>query len=540
MFLCILLFAAAVQARLGRLARVVGRDAPLRESYDFVVAGGGTSGLTVADRLTEDPDVSVLVIEYGPLDQHEDSVLVPGLLDLDKTPYWFNLTSVPQEGLNNNTFQVPAAAVVGGGTVINGMFFDRAAAVDYDVWEQLGNPGWGWEGLLPYFKKMEKFTPADEDFAAEWNVSWDLSAHGLDGPVQSSYPPYQYPSIKNFFRGCYSLGISTPPDPGAGNKTGVFWAPGSKDPSNQTRSYARSAHYDRVISSRPNYHLLPLHAVSKILFSDNKTAHGVEYLSRETGEVSTAKASKEVILAAGTIHTPQILQLSGVGSKELLDSFDIETVVDLPGVGYNLQDHPTIYTVWNCKSRYACLSQGPPRSSTILADSKLTTTTNTDTNLTFPSADDLSSNTTFASQALAEYRADRTGPYTIVHQGGNTVAFLPLPSLLPANSSALLALLDSTTPSQAYPSPSTPPTVLAGYAAQLTHLLPLLSTPLTPTSEYGFGASAVFPITLLHPLSRGAVRLASRAPLAAPLVDYGAARARADLALLAAAVRTAR
>ncbi|KAL1619147.1 hypothetical protein SLS56_010235 [Neofusicoccum ribis] len=499
MFLCILLFAAAVQARLGRLARVVGRDAPLRESYDFVVAGGGTSGLTVADRLTEDPDVSVLVIEYGPLDQHEDSVLVPGLLDLDKTPYWFNLTSVPQEGLNNNTFQVPAAAVVGGGTVINGMFFDRAAAVDYDVWEQLGNPGWGWKGLLPYFKKA-----------------------------------------KNFFRGCYSLGISTPPDPGAGNKTGVFWAPSSKDPSNQTRSYARSAHYDRVISSRPNYHLLPLHAVSKILFSGNKTAHGVEYLSRETSEVSTVKASKEVILAAGTIHTPQILQLSGVGSKELLDSFDIETVIDLPGVGYNLQDHPTIYTVWNCKSRYAYLSQGPPRPSTIRADSKLTTTMNTDTNLTFPSADDLSSNTTFASQALADYRADRTGPYTIVHQGGNTVAFLPLPSLLPANSSALLALLNSTTPSQAYPSPSTPPSILAGYAAQLTHLLPLLSTPLTPTSEYGFGASAVLPITLLHPLSRGTVRLASRAPLAAPEVDYGAARARADLALLAAAVRTAR
>ncbi|GME57972.1 Glucose-methanol-choline oxidoreductase [Neofusicoccum parvum] len=510
MFLCILLFAAAVQARLGRLARVVGRDASLRESYDFVVAGGGTSGLTVADRLTEDPDVSVLVIEYGPLDQHEDSVLVPGLLDLDKTPYWFNLTSVPQEGLDNNTFQVPAAAVVGGGTVINGMFFDRAAAVDYDVWERLGNPGWGWKGLLPYFKKMEKFTPADEDFAAEWNVSWDLSAHGLDGPVQSSYPPYQYPSIKNFFRGCYSLGISTPPDPGAGNKTGVFWAPSSKDPSSQTRSYARSAHYDRVISSRPNYHLLPLHAVSKILFSDNKTTHGVEYLSRETGEVSTAKASKEVILAAGTIHTPQILQLSGVGSKELLDSFDIETVVDLPGVGYNLQDHPTIYTVWNY------------------------------TNLTFPSADDLSSNTTFASQALAEYRASRTGPYTIVHQGGNTVAFLPLPSLLPANSSALLALLASTTPSQTYPSPSTPPPIFAGYAAQLTHLLPLLSTPLTPTSEYGFGASAVLPITLLHPLSRGSVRLTSRAPLAAPEVDYGAARAHADLALLAAAVRTAR
>lgn len=100
--------------------------------------------------------VSVLVIEYGPLDKHEDQVLVPGLLDLDNTPYWYNLTSTPQEGLNNRTFQVPAAAVVGGGTVINGMFFDRGTAADYDVWEQLGNPGWGWGGLFPYFKKVRE------------------------------------------------------------------------------------------------------------------------------------------------------------------------------------------------------------------------------------------------------------------------------------------------------------------------------------------------------------------------------------------------
>lgn len=93
------------------------------------------------------------------MDKHEDSVLVPGLLDLDTTPYWFNLTSAPQEGLNNKTFRVPAAAVVGGGTVINGMFFDRGTAADYDLWEQLGNPGWGWDGLLPYFRKVRKHPP---------------------------------------------------------------------------------------------------------------------------------------------------------------------------------------------------------------------------------------------------------------------------------------------------------------------------------------------------------------------------------------------
>jgi len=96
----------------------------------------------------------VLVIEYGPLDNHEPSVLVPGLLNLSSSPYWFNLTSVPQRHLNNGRFQVPAAAVVGGGTVVNGMFFDRGSAADYDAWAELGNPGWDWNGLLPYFRKV--------------------------------------------------------------------------------------------------------------------------------------------------------------------------------------------------------------------------------------------------------------------------------------------------------------------------------------------------------------------------------------------------
>ncbi len=94
------------------------------------------------------------MIEYGPLDQGEDSVLVPGLLDLENSPYWFNLTSVPQPGLKGRTSRVPCAAAVGGSTIINGIFWDRGDEADYDAWEELGNPGWGWEDLLPYFKKV--------------------------------------------------------------------------------------------------------------------------------------------------------------------------------------------------------------------------------------------------------------------------------------------------------------------------------------------------------------------------------------------------
>jgi choline dehydrogenase len=148
--------------------------ADLKPAYDFVIVGGGASGLTVADRLSEDPFITVLVLEYGPFHAHEPSVLVPGLLNLTTTPYWFNLTSTPQPQLNNRTFQVTIAAAVRGGTVINGMLFHRGAKADYEAWEELGARGWGWgwSDLLPYFQKSEKFTPPNAYFAHEWEIEW--------------------------------------------------------------------------------------------------------------------------------------------------------------------------------------------------------------------------------------------------------------------------------------------------------------------------------------------------------------------------------
>lgn len=174
----IFLQACLVAVTVGRIiprGQVIGRDVALNSSYDFIIIGGGTSGLTVANRLTENPQsndhyssptpigakltpflgkASVLVIEDGPLDDGENSVLVPGLLNLTSSPYFYNLTSTPQAGLANNSFPVNIANVVGGGTVVNGMFFARASASDYDSWTELGAEGWGWKDLLPYFLKV--------------------------------------------------------------------------------------------------------------------------------------------------------------------------------------------------------------------------------------------------------------------------------------------------------------------------------------------------------------------------------------------------
>lgn len=168
-------------------------------TYDFVIIGGGASGLTVADRLTEDPSTTVLVLEYGPFDNHEPSVLVPGLLNLTSTPYWFNLTSTPQPHLGNRTFPVTIAAAVGGGTVINGMLFHRGAKADYDAWEELGARGWGWSDILPYFKKSETFTAPDASFAREWDIEWEDGVHGTQGALQISYPPLPILSCQELF-----------------------------------------------------------------------------------------------------------------------------------------------------------------------------------------------------------------------------------------------------------------------------------------------------------------------------------------------------
>lgn len=159
---------------------------------------------------------------------------------------------------------------------------------------------------------------------------------------------FSYGDTENFFRGWNCIGVPTPKDPGSGDARGAFWAPSSLDPNDETRSYARTAHYDRVIKRRPNYHLITETAVSKIIF-DGKKATGVEYISRLNNCSGTVEISKEVILAAGSLHSPQILQLSGIGDKGHLKSLGIKTKVDLPGVGQNFQDHPTLYPVFNCK-----------------------------------------------------------------------------------------------------------------------------------------------------------------------------------------------
>ncbi|OCL01976.1 GMC oxidoreductase [Glonium stellatum] len=455
-------------------------------TYDYIIVGGGTSGLTVADRLTEDGKNSVLVIEFGYLN-NDISVLIPERTLIGDARDAFNWTCVPQAGINNRTMPVPAAAVVGGGTAINGMLFDRGSKEDYDMWEALGNPGWGWAGLFPYFKKSAKFTPPLEQLVAEYGYTWDASAYG-NGSIQASFPPYRFPGgvAESFWQAWKELGVPIQKEGANGIAYGAFWVPNSLDPVNETRSYARTAHYDPY-KDRANYHLLTGYMVSKVIFDDQLNANSV--IARSRGNNSTIfsfKAKREVILAAGSVSTTTILQRSGIGPKELLDQAKIKTRVNLPGVGHNFQDHARIAFTWN-------FTNGP-----------------------YPNQTTLLTNATFNSEAYKEWLKFKTGPYTFSRS--NSVAMLPLQTVTDDYEPIIESIKSQDAAS--YLPRTYDQTLINGFLAQRQLIIKYLSSEKCPIAEYPF-TTTLGSITLQKPLSRGTVTINPVDSLGDPIIDWG-------------------
>ncbi|GAB7337029.1 hypothetical protein MBLNU457_g2441t1 [Dothideomycetes sp. NU457] len=483
----------------------------LKPEYDYIVCGGGTSGLVVANRLTEDPNVNVLVIEYGYVDAQDGGTAVPGLPVPDK--YLRTYTSVPQPGLDNRTSPLYTGAVVGGGTVVNGMFFHRGSAGDYDAWMKLGNPGWGWNDLLPYFKKSETFTPPSHEIQHNFPgiISTDLSPHGIDGPVGSSFSNYQYPIIHNFFRGWNSIGVTTQPQPNAGDANGAFYGPVSLTAVNQSRSSASTAYYRPIAGKRDNFHLITGHTVTKINFSKGNTATSVNFISRQandTNATQTIRACREIILAAGAPRSPQILQLSGIGPKKLLSSLGIRTIVDLPGVGRNFQDQPSMFMQYSYS------------------------------NYPFPSPDWLTSNASWNSEQLQVYYDNRTGPMTIPYYSGSIVAFLPLQNMTTRNqdivASAAAVNLTSLLPAGIDAS------ILAGYEAQRSILLDLYRSSHAAVEEVAWGGGDTVSVAMIRPFSRGAIMINTTDPNAPPVVDFGTFSYPTDLTVAVESLKKVR
>ncbi|RMZ86507.1 hypothetical protein DV736_g6269, partial [Chaetothyriales sp. CBS 134916] len=455
------------------------------QCFDYVIVGGGLSGLVVANRLSENPAVSVLVLEYGPIDR-SNQTLWPGFAQLLNVADMFNITSAPEPGMYDQRFAVFAGAVAGGGSTVNGMELDRASAGDYNSWELLGNPGWGWDDLFPYFKKSTKFTPPTPEIEAQYNYTWDTSAYGPNGLLQASYPDFQYPDNYPFFDAFAELDIPFIKEHALGNAVGVYWTPTSEDPVKKTRSSSLNAYYDPA-SSRKNLVLLAQHQVTEVLFSNTTTmeASGVKATDLISGQSLQFTANKEVILAAGGVHTPHVLQLSGIGPKDVLQAAGVPVKLDFPAVGSNFQDHPVGYLNWNVTP-------------------------------TFPYPGILFVNETYNEEAIALYENNLTGPYTKAQ--GSSTGFLSL-EMITNNSKSLLASLALQEPTQYLPPIyKENPSLLAGYIAQKAILLAQIANGSVAVLELPFSGGGVVPNAIEKPLSRGTVYLNASDPHGEPVV----------------------
>ncbi|RSL50154.1 hypothetical protein CEP53_008892 [Fusarium sp. AF-6] len=331
----------------------------LRSVYDYIIVGGGTAGLTIANRLSENSFVSVLVLEAGPLDDARNLTIPKGLLPVPGvignggwSEYEWGLITEPQTYLNDQYMEIPQGKAIGGSSILNGLCWTRGPASDYDGWEKLGNKGWSWNDMLPYFKKSEKFNAnAYKKDADALRIHPDLSMHGSNGSVHVSYPRYFYTQSTNVLDGFSELGIPIIDDPNNGTAAGAMLLPSSMHPINQTRFDAREAHFNPA-DHRSNLHVATRQTATRLIlepfnrFTGTRRVVAVEFAEDKEAKKRMVVCKKEVIVSAGAIFSPTLLQVSGIGPAKVLEALDIPVEIDLPGVGYNLQDHPMIYATY--------------------------------------------------------------------------------------------------------------------------------------------------------------------------------------------------
>ncbi|KAK4163114.1 putative GMC oxidoreductase [Cladorrhinum sp. PSN259] len=476
----------------GSAIHLRGQD-DLRDVYDYIIVGAGTAGLTIGDRLSESGKYSVLAIEYGFLEPDGRR----------GTSNMYNITSVPQVHLKNREFWVGVGCIVGGSSAVNAQAFQRGTKLEYSHWDALSgipNSGWDFEGLQPYFRKgIQLGAPPRPELTAIYNVTYNPSSYGTNTSKHSifaSFPEWHEPGVIPYYNAAKNFpGIELPIDGSVGSN-GLWWQPRSEIPVVKTRSYSRTGHWDDL--NRSDYHLITATRVDRVVFH-GKTASGVEISARPLDSNSTLstssgnlkkkkrviKARKEVILAAGAIHTPQILQQSGIGPAPLLREAKIPLLVNLPGVGSNLQDHA--YHPGIVFNRPSSPSESFP----------LTTPTPIP-NITIPNLP-----------------SGIPPPF-----GLNLLLIIGLPVTSPARFEALSDFYSAQDPSQYLPS-GTDPTVLAGYARQHQ-----LYTAALKSKQFSVLAMAVTNNSqaapqLMHTFSRGTVKVNITHPFdAEPVVDY--------------------
>ncbi len=419
------------------------------------------------------------------------------------TPVNWAFETVPQTYINNTIMEWPRGKVLGGSSAINGLYLNRPAELEVNLWQDMlgAMPGaeyWSWDSLFAAMKKSETFTPPSASIAKEGDITWDSASHGTDGPIHMSWPGYTFPMVADWSPSASSAGVAVSNNTYGGQNWGAYVATSAINPSNWTRSYSRTGYLD-PLPPRSNYDVLANAQVTRILFNSsstgNLTASSVEYAPNGGSTTKSVKVGKEVILCGGTIGSPTVLLYSGVGPADVLSAAGVDLKLDLP-VGQYLQDHLSVSTTWNTSDSTAASIYAAGGSEAA--------------SLTFLS---------YVNDAIAYVNAS-----VLFGEDADSVQ------------QSMLSSLDGFAPSDT--------TIAAGYSA-ITNATAkgLFATPVGQiellignTQDSGISLGA----TLQHPLSLGTITINSSNPLDYPVINPNYLQNPADAQILIAGLKLAR